>query len=181
MMKKMTTAIYARASTSEEKQNLQIQLHPCIERCKFNSWDYVIYQEFASGAKESRPQLDLMMQAIRQGKHERLLVLRLDRLGRSLKHLLQILEELRNLKVTFISIHESFDTSTAHGELFFNISASYAQFERKLTQERIKDGLKEARRKGKLFGRPVGKKDSKPRRRSGYWLRWADKKKIQAE
>lgn len=171
----MKVAIYARASTNEEKQNPEIQINPCIDRCIRESWTFEIFKEFASGSKESRPQLDLMLQRIRNKDFNAVMVLRLDRLGRSLPHLLQLVQEFKNKGVDFISLNESFDTTTAHGELFFNIVASMAQFERRLTQERVNEGLAEAKRKGKKLGRPKGSKDKKVRKKSGYYQRWSTK------
>ena len=168
----MKVAIYVRNSTNEERQNPQTQINPLIQKCKNENWDYEIFQEFASGAKESRPELDRMMQRIRTNREfQSLLVWRLDRLGRSLKHLLQLIEEFKNRDVKFISLMEGFDTTTPQGELFFNIAGSFAQFERKLIQERINSGLDRAKSEGKSLGRPKGSKDKKRRRKSGYLIR----------
>ena len=170
---RMNIAIYGRASTNEDKQNLDVQLNPMIDKCNREGWSYVVFSEFASGSKESRPVLDKMLQRVRDKEFSAVMVLRLDRLGRSLAHLLQLIQEFKNKGVEFISLNESFDTTTPHGELFFNIVGSFAQFERRLIQERVNEGLREARRKGKTLGRPKGKKDTKPRRKSGYYLRWS--------
>lgn len=113
-----------------------------------------------------------MLQRIRNKEFNAVMIWRLDRLGRSLKHLLQLIEEFRNKNVAFISLTEGFDTTTAQGELFLHISGAYAQFERALIQERINAGLKRAKEQGKSLGRPKGSKDIKARRKSGYWLRW---------
>lgn len=172
----MKIAIYVRNSTSEERQNPETQIRPLKERCVREGWDYEIFQEFASGAKESRPELDKMLQRIRRGEFDSIMVWRLDRLGRSLAHLLQLIEEFKNKKVKFISLTEGFDTSTAQGELFFSIAGAFAQFERKLIQERVNAGLDRAKKEGKTLGRPKGSKDKKIRRKSGYHLRWAGKK-----
>lgn len=171
----MKTAIYIRNSTNEERQNPETQARPLREFCESKGLEYDIFQEFASGAKESRPKLDLMLQGIRAREYNQVLVWRLDRLGRSLKHLLQLIEEFKNRNVSFISLQEGFDTSTAQGELFFHIAGAFAQFERKLIQERINAGLKRAKADGKTFGRPKGSKDKKRRRISGYHLRWGKK------
>lgn len=169
----MIAALYIRNSTTELKQNPETQLLPLKQYCQDRQIDYEVFQEFASGAKESRPELDAMMQGIRARKFNIVLVWRLDRLGRSLKHLLQLIEEFRNKDVKFISLMEGFDTTTAQGELFFHIAASFAQFERQLIKERINAGLDRARLEGKPLGRPKGKKDTRQRRKSGYYLRWS--------
>lgn len=173
----MRVCIYVRNSTNEERQNPKTQINPLVERCEREGWTYEVFQEFASGAKESRPELDRMLQRIRNKEFDAVLVWRLDRLGRSLAHLLQILTELRNKKVKFISLMEGFDTSTPQGELFFNIAGSFAQFERQLIQERINAGLDRAKKEGKILGRKKGSKDKGQRKVSGYHIRWANEKK----
>ncbi len=171
------TALYVRNSTNEERQNPQTQIKPLVEECNRKGWKYVIFQEFASGANESRPELDKMLTRIREARDiNRVLVVRLDRLGRSLKHLLQLIEEFKLKGIAFVSLSEGFDTSTAQGELFFHIAGSFAQFERRLIQERINAGLVRAKSEGVKFGRPIGSKDTKVRRKSGYYLNWVKKK-----
>ena len=172
----MKVALYIRNSTNEDRQNPETQIRPLVERCKRELWEWKIYKEFASGVKESRPQLDEMLKAVRNKEFDAVMVWRLDRLGRSLKHLLQLIEEFRNKGITFISLTEGFDTSTPQGELFFHIAGAFAQFERKLIQERINAGLKRAKEEGKTFGRPKGSKDKKRRRTAGYNLRYAGKR-----
>ncbi len=169
----MKVAIYVRNSTSEEKQNPETQILPLKEKCERENWDYEIFQEFASGSKESRTELDKMLQKIRNKEFNAVLVWRLDRLGRSLKHLLQLLEEFKNRKVAFISLTEGFDTSTPQGELFFHIAGAFSQFERQLIQERVNAGLDRARRENRKLGRPLGSRDKKRRRKSGYYIRWS--------
>lgn len=171
--KKLRVALYVRNSTTEERQNPETQLRPLRERCEREGWEYTVFQEFASGAKESRPQLDKMLQAIRAKRFDAVMVWRLDRLGRSLKHLLQLVEEMNKKDVKFISLTEGFDTTTSHGELFFSIAGAFAQFERKLIQERVNAGLARAKAEGKTLGRPKGSKDKKKRTKSGYYLRWS--------
>jgi DNA invertase Pin-like site-specific DNA recombinase len=171
----MKVALYVRNSTTEEKQNPQTQIEPLVERCNREKWDYVIFQEFASGSKETRPELDKMIQRIRNKEFDTIMVWRLDRLGRSLKHLLQLMEEFKKKDVKFISLTEGFDTTTIQGELFFNLVGAFAQFERKLIQERINAGISRAKHEGKKLGRPPGKKDGKVRKKGGYYLRWQKK------
>ncbi len=170
-------AIYVRNSTTKIKQNPQVQIQPLKKKCELEGWEYVIFQEFASGSKETRPELDHMMQRIRAKEFDAVLVWRLDRLGRSIKHLLQLIEEFKKKDVKFISLTESFDTSTAAGELFLNIVASFAQFERSLIQERIMAGLDVARAEHKTLGRPPGKKDKEKRASGGYLLSWERRKR----
>ncbi len=177
----MKTAIYVRNSTTEDKQNPQTQLMPLEKFCKDKSWDYIIFQEFASGAKESRPQLDKMLQRVRGGEFNRVLVWKLDRLGRSLQHLLLLMQEFKKRNVEFVSMTEGFDTSTAQGQLFFSIVGAFAQFERSLIQERIYAGLERAKKEGKHLGRPKGARDSKVRKKGGYYLRFMNQRKEKDE
>ena len=172
----MKLALYVRNSTDEERQNPQTQINPLIKKCEAEGWEYVIFQEFASGAKESRPELDKMMQRIRTGEFNAIMVWKLDRLGRSLQHLLQLIEEFKNRKISFISLTEGFDTSTSQGKLFMQLLGSFAEFERNLIQERINAGLDRAKLEGKILGRKKGSKDKKIRRKSGYLLRWKNTK-----
>lgn len=167
----MKVAIYARVST--EDQSLEQQIEPCIKRCEIEGNEYTIFQEKISGAKQTRPQLDLMLQAMRKREVNAVMVYKLDRLGRSTQHLLQILQELDNKGVPFISLSESFDTSTPTGRFTMTIMAAMAQMERELISERTKLRLAYLKSKGKHIGRPKGAKDKKPRRRSGYNARWS--------
>jgi site-specific DNA recombinase len=188
-------ALYVRVSTGnlgESQQTVSQQEMPLIEHCKAQGWTFEIFREFASGAKESRPQLDSMLQRIRKKEFDILMVLRLDRLGRSLQHLLQLVEEMKNLKVRIIFLTQGIDTSTAQGMFFLQLIGAMAQFERELIKERIndklnyidktieKDGFYISKAGNKLTkrGRHAGSKDKNPRRKSGYWLRWQkDKEK----
>ena len=90
----MKVAIYCRVSTQD--QTLEQQKQPCIDRCVANSWDFDVYEEKVSGAKETRTELDKMMQAIRSRQYQAVMVTKLDRLGRSVKHLVQLIEEFNN-------------------------------------------------------------------------------------
>jgi len=168
----MKAAIYTRVSTIDKGQTLEQQEQPLLEYCQKEKWESEIFKDFASGMKESRPQLDLMLQRIRKKEFDVILVLRLDRLGRSLKHLLQIVEELKNLKVRIIFLNQNIDTSTAQGMFFLQILGAAAEFERQLIRERIKDKLDYLKSQGKKLGRPRGSKDQKVRKKGGYYLRW---------
>lgn len=111
-----------------------------------------VYLEKASGAKDDRPELARMMDALREG--DTLVVWRLDRLGRNMKHLIATVEELERRGVAFVSITEKIDTSSATGRLIFYFFASLAEFERNLLRERTKAGLAAARARGRKGGRP---------------------------
>jgi DNA invertase Pin-like site-specific DNA recombinase len=99
-------------------------------------------------------------------KFDMVLVWRIDRLGRSLKHLLQLIEEFKYNKVAFVSLSEGFDTGNPQGELFFHIAGAFAQFERRLIQERINAGLARAKAEGVVLGRRKGSKNKNPQKKS---------------
>jgi DNA invertase Pin-like site-specific DNA recombinase len=107
-----------------------------------------------SGAKEHRPQLDALLAACRKRRVDAVVVYRYDRFARSLRQLVNALEEFRSLGIEFISLHEGVDTSTPNGRLVFGIFASIAEFERELIRDRVKSGIAAARSKGKRLGRP---------------------------
>lgn len=168
----MKVAIYVRVSTIDKGQTLEQQEVPLMEYCKKENWEFEVFKDFASGSKESRPSLDLMMQKLRDKEFNAVMIYRLDRLGRSLRHLLQLIEEFKNKNIRFIVFTQNIDTSTAQGMFFLQILGAAAEFERQLIRERIKDKLAYLKSTGKLLGRPKGSKDKKGRRKSGYYLRW---------
>ena len=138
---------YARVSTQE--QELQLQLD-ALEKAGCTKSQ--IFVDKASGAKMERPGLDKCLLELQAG--DTLIVWRLDRLGRSMHHLVLLVEDLRIKNIGFKSICDGvIDTTTASGELIFNMFSSLAQFERRLIQERTKAGLDAARSRGKKGGR----------------------------
>lgn len=142
-------ALYGYARVSTEDQELALQLDALKQAgCKGDH----IFTDKISGAKADRPGLDSCLSKLQSG--DTLLVWRLDRLGRSMPHLVVLVEDLRKRGIGFRSICDGvIDTTTASGELVFNIFSSLAQFERRLTQERTRAGLKAARVRGKKGGR----------------------------
>lgn len=111
-----------------------------------------IFEDKVSGTKDKRVGLEKALNFLQPG--DCLVVWKLDRLGRSLSHLLNIIKDLRSKGIAFKSLTEQMDTTTAHGELLFNIFGSLAQYERALIQERVIAGLEAAKRRGKVGGRP---------------------------
>ena len=107
-----------------------------------------------SGAKENRPELDRLWVDCRKRKIDAVVVYRYDRFARSLRQLVNALEEFRALGIDFVSVHEGVDTSTPNGRLVFGIFASIAEFERELIRERVRSGIAAAKAKGKRLGRP---------------------------
>jgi DNA invertase Pin-like site-specific DNA recombinase len=136
---------YARVSTHE--QNLDLQ-RDALQRAGCER----IIEDTASGGKASRAGLAQALDLLRQG--DVLVVWRLDRLGRTLKHLIELMADLERRGIGFHSVTESIDTTTANGKLFFHMFGALAEFERNLIRERTQAGLQAARARGKKGGRP---------------------------
>lgn len=136
---------YARVSTGEQKMDLQLDAlgDAGCER---------IYEEKTSGAAKSRPKLERCLDSLREG--DTLVVWRLDRFGRSLKDLVRKMEALEERGADFVSLTEGIDTTSAQGKLTFHIFGALAEFERELARERTMAGLRAARERGRVGGRP---------------------------
>lgn len=138
---------YARVSTKD--QHLELQLDALTKAgCE------KIYQDIASGARTERPALNEVINKLRAG--DVLVIWKLDRLGRSLNHLIGLVNELMERQIGLQSLHDPIDTTTAQGRLSFNLFASLAEFERDLIRERTQAGLSAARARGRKGGRPKG-------------------------
>jgi DNA invertase Pin-like site-specific DNA recombinase len=143
---------YARVSTQD--QNLELQRKALIDAgCE------KIFDDKVSGSRSERPGLAQALGILRDG--DTLVVWKLDRLGRSVKHLVDLVGELDELGVHFRSLTDSIDTSTASGRFFFHVMASLAEMERELTVERTRAGLEVARSLGRVGGRKRKMTDSK--------------------
>jgi DNA invertase Pin-like site-specific DNA recombinase len=143
---------YARVSTQDQTLNLQ---KDALEKLGCNK----IFTDTASGAKAERTGLNEALEYVREG--DTLVVWRLDRLGRSLKHLIETISQLDTRKIGFKSLTENIDTTTSGGKLIFHIFGALAEFERNLIRERTNAGLQAARARGRKGGRPkslTGKK-----------------------
>ena len=140
---------YMRVSSTADRQNTDLQRDALIAA---GVDERHLYVDHASGAKEDRPGLKAALGYLKPG--DVLVVWRLDRLGRSLSHLIAVLDELRAKRIAFRSLTEGMDTTTASGELLFNVFGSFAQFERSLAKERIHAGLAAAKKRGRVGGRP---------------------------
>jgi len=138
---------YARVSTQD--QNLALQLD-ALKKAKCE----LIFEEKISGKKRERPELDKTLEKLRKG--DCLIVWKLDRLGRSLKDLIEIITNLNGKGIKFRSIQDNIDTNTPTGRFTFNIFASLAEFEREIIRERTMAGLQAARARGRAGGRPKG-------------------------
>lgn len=149
----MKAAIYARVSTlDQEPENQLAELRRYAEARGWTAQEYVDIG--VSGGKDRRPALDALLQDARRRRCDVVLCWRLDRLGRSLKHLITLLEELQALGVAFISLAEGIDATTPAGKLQMHILAAIAEFERERIRERVLAGLQRARMQGTRLGRP---------------------------
>ena len=143
---------YSRVSTTDQKTDLQVDALKAAGCLK-------IFQDEMSGAKTNRPGLEQALSYMREG--DALVVWKLDRLGRSLQHLLEVVNGLQDRGIQFCSLTEAINTSTNGGRLVFSIFGALAQFERELIKERVTAGLDSAKRRGKILGRPTVVSDSK--------------------
>jgi DNA invertase Pin-like site-specific DNA recombinase len=149
-------AIYARVSTLDKGQDVNLQLNDLRTYSTARGWK--VYREYIdngqSGTNEQRPALSQLMEDARKRKIDIVLVWRLDRFGRSLKHLIVSLDELKTLGVGFVSFKESLDFTTAAGRLMFHLLGAFSEFERELIRERVVAGIQNSKSKGKRIGRP---------------------------
>jgi DNA invertase Pin-like site-specific DNA recombinase len=155
----MRIGIYARVSTKD--QSCELQVRDLRAYCTARGFDLV--REYVdvgqSGAKDSRPELNKLMDDARKRQFDAIVVWRFDRFARSTKHLLTALEEFRSLGIQFISYQENVDTSSALGQALFTIVSAVAQLERDLIRERVSAGIRNARANGKKLGRPKNSVD----------------------
>jgi putative DNA-invertase from lambdoid prophage Rac len=151
----MKAIIYTRVST--DKQNHDSQLQDLREYCTRRGWTEVEeISDVISGAKSSRKGLDRLMQAVRRGRVDVVVCFKLDRLGRSLSHLAQLIDEFNTHKVALVVPAQGIDTSEGNpaGKLQLHILCAVAEFEREIIRERVNAGLAAARKKGVRLGRP---------------------------
>jgi DNA invertase Pin-like site-specific DNA recombinase len=155
----MRIGIYARVSTKD--QSCELQIRDLRAYCTARGFELVgEYVDIGqSGAKDSRPELNKLMDDARKRQFDAIVVWRFDRFARSTKHLLLALEEFRSLGIQFISYQENVDTSTPLGQALFTIVSAVAQLERDLIRERVSAGIRNARANGKKLGRPKSSVD----------------------
>jgi DNA invertase Pin-like site-specific DNA recombinase len=151
----MRTALYARVSTLNG-QDPEMQLRELRDYAARRRWE--IADEYTdhgvSGSRDSRPALNRLMADAQQRRFDAILVWKVDRFGRSLRHLVNALAELGALGVAFVSLRDNLDLSTPSGRLMFAVIGAMAEFERSLIQERVKAGLRNAQANGTQLGRP---------------------------
>jgi DNA invertase Pin-like site-specific DNA recombinase len=149
-------AIYARVSTLNGSQDPSMQTRELEEYCQRRGWQIhdIYVDNGVSGKKDSRPQLNRMMQDAHERRFSVVVVWRFDRFARSVSHLLRALETFNALGVQFVSLSEQVDTSTPAGKMVFTVLGAVAELERNLIVERVRAGLRHAVSKGKRLGRP---------------------------
>ena len=153
-MKTQKVAIYVRVSTSG--QTVENQERELLAHCQRQGWQvFKIYRdEGFSGAVADRPALKQMMADARLGRFNLLVVWKIDRLARSISHLLEVLTELKGLGIGFVSLTEAINTETAQGRMLCSFLAAIAEFERELIVERVRSGMARAKANNVKIGRP---------------------------
>ncbi|MBL7557722.1 MAG: recombinase family protein [Bdellovibrionaceae bacterium] len=156
------TFLYIRVSTLDQAQGAESQARALNEWCSRNNIiDFETFTDHGiSGAKESRPALDKMMERVKNLEAEQVIVFAFSRFARSTKHLLKGLQIFKDCKTRFVSITEQIDTDSSMGVAMFTILGSLAQLERSMIQERVKAGMRNAKAKGKIIGRVRKRNDA---------------------
>lgn len=155
MLENAQCAIYVRISTSDKGQSTEMQIRELTEFAKLKGFPiYRIYEDKGfSGSSSNRPKLKELMQDVRDGKVTHVLCWRLDRWFRSLKEVVNTLNELSERNVSFISLKDGIDQGSSTGRLMTGLMACFAQFELEVIRERVRSGLENARRNGRVGGR----------------------------
>lgn len=154
----MKVAIYVRVSTQDQDTDKQVKI--CEEYCRVKGWEvFKIYSDKISGAKESRPEFNILLKDLRQYRFRMVIVTKLDRMGRSLKHLISLLDEFKSKSVEFVAVTQNIDTSSSIGRLQWQILGAFAEYERTIISERTKEGLR--------FAKNVGKRGKDKQQRKG--------------
>jgi len=174
--------LYARVSTKDKDQNPENQLMKLKEFCKNKGWDYKEYVDYASGKDPNRPELKKMMQDLENDEIAGILVLRLDRFGRSVSNILENIKKIKDKGKFFIAIDQgisiNYEGNQAMNDFLITILSAVAEFERNLISERVKDGIERAKKQGIKIGRKsvlekkgISIQDLKKLREQGYSYR----------
>jgi DNA invertase Pin-like site-specific DNA recombinase len=149
-------AIYGRISTTNHGQDITLQTRELEQFAQVRGWHLVdSYLDIGiSGSKDKRPELDRLMADAHKRRFDVVVVWRFDRFARSVSHLLRALETFNALGIAFVSLSEQMDTTTPTGKMIFTVLGAVAELERSLIVERVKAGLRNARAKGRVLGRP---------------------------
>jgi DNA invertase Pin-like site-specific DNA recombinase len=172
-------ALYCRVSSSgtQTTENQKIRL---IEHAERQGLKYDVFEETES-TRKTRPVKQALLAKLRNHEYDAVIVYKLDRWARSSTELILDTKELIDKGIGFISLSDNIDFGSASGKLHFAILSAFAEFERELIRERTIEGLRRAKLQGKQAGRPLGSKDKKKRKKSGYVLREANKRKLSDE
>jgi len=156
-MKEARIAVYTRVSTSDQSD--EGQERELLEFAERRGWAVAeVYKDKISGIKNNRPELDRLLADAKKARFTHVIVWRIDRLGRSVNHLLEVLETFKALDIKFVSLSEAIDTSTPAGLMVFTVLAAVAALERSILVERVKLGIANAKRRGVRLGRPALKR-----------------------
>ena len=154
--------VYLRVSTQD--QSTELQRKEILQYVESRGWTTSkVYEDKATGTNANRPMLKALLRDARERKIDVLITWKLDRFFRSLKDLVTTLQELTELRVDFISLKDQIDLSTSSGRLMMHMLGAFAEFEASLIRERVRAGLRNARSKGKVFGRPKLRDDNRIR------------------
>ncbi|MEK6704613.1 MAG: recombinase family protein [Bdellovibrionota bacterium] len=153
----MRVLTYSRVSTSHHEQNPQVQVEELRRYCSARGWNisHEIVDHGFQGGTDNRPGLKQLLSLVRERQVDAVVVVKMDRLFRSLKHLITTLDEFEALGILFVATKDNVDYSTPSGKLFVQILGSLAEFEKSLVRERTMLGLAYARSRGQTLGRPV--------------------------
>jgi DNA invertase Pin-like site-specific DNA recombinase len=156
-MKMARIAIYTRVSTLDQSD--EGQEHELLEFAQRRGWTVAeVYKDKISGIKNNRPELDRLIADAKKARFTHVIVWRIDRLGRSVSHLLDVLETFKALNIKFVSLSEALDTDSPAGLMIFTVLAAVAALERSILVERVRMGIQNAKKRGVKFGRPALRK-----------------------
>lgn len=167
-------ALYCRVSTRD--QHPEAQRKELEDYARMKGLPFVTLMEVQSSRK-TRPVKEEILRGLRSGKYAGVVVWKLDRWGRSMDELVLEFNMFIEHHIKFVSLRDDINLDTAMGRFVAHVLSAFAAFERDLIRERTLLGLEEAERRGKRPGRPAGSKDKRPRRKSGYYLRYASEGK----
>jgi DNA invertase Pin-like site-specific DNA recombinase len=172
--KDLKVAIYCRVSTDLQELNQQIE--SCKKFCEYKQFEYTLFSDIGSGKNMDRPNFLDMLNRIRKHEFSGVVVFRFDRLGRNCREVVTLFEEFENKGIQVYSLNENIDTSTPSGRAVRDIIVRLAQLERENISVATKQRLQALKSLGKHLGRPLNSKDKKPRKKSGYYNRWLNKR-----
>ncbi len=175
--KKKRVGLYARVSTTDRDQNPETQLLPLRENAErrgfISAGEYI---DYASGRSDDREEFNRLLEDVRKGRLDAVMVFRYDRFARSVQALINAVEEFKSLGIDFISYQENTDTTTPQGKLFFTFIAGFAEFESALISERVRAGMLRAKKEGKRVSRPRIKSSQQEKIAELWGKKWSRRK-----